>query len=79
MEPSEPVEPPALAPEMSAFTLPDPLPEMPFADVLADRWYYDAVHQAYAMSLMNGVSMSLFFSGWHSAHQPGDGYGSADL
>ena len=60
VEPSEPVEPPALAPEMSAFTLPDPLPEMPFADVLADRWYYDAVHQAYAMSLMNGVSMSLF-------------------
>lgn len=47
-------------PLMDAFTLPDPLPEMPFSDVPQDKWYYSDVHISYALSLMSGMGGGRF-------------------
>ena len=45
---------------MNAFTLPDPLPEMPFTDVDSNQWYYESVQRVYALTLMEGTDSVTF-------------------
>ncbi len=51
---------PAGAPGMSAFRLPDPLPEMPFRDLEEGRWYVTPVQHVCALGLMKGVEDTVF-------------------
>lgn len=45
---------------MDAFALPDELPQLPFEDVAAGKWFYSAVQIQYALGLMAGTSETEF-------------------
>ncbi len=45
---------------MEAFALPSPLPELPYTDVRAGKWYYRFVRAQYALDLMVGTSDTTF-------------------
>ena len=59
-ETTEPEETPAPEPGLSAFSISEPLPALPFADVPSGVWYHDAVQTLYALKLVDGMSPTSF-------------------
>ena len=46
--------------EVTAVPLPEPLPDMPFTDVPADAWFYDAVTFVFDRGIMQGITATTF-------------------
>ena len=59
-ETSEPEETVPPEPGLAAFSVSEPLPAIPFADVPTGTWYFAAVQTLYALELVSGMSPTVF-------------------